>query len=65
MQEKQQSIVYGINPVLQALKSSQRKCFKIVVEKGKTSVRVQSIIKSAHKDGIKVETLPRVVFSKK
>lgn len=50
---------------MRALKSSQRKCYKIAVEQGKLSPRIRSILESARRAGIKVETLPRTVFGKK
>ncbi|MEC7641391.1 MAG: 23S rRNA (guanosine(2251)-2'-O)-methyltransferase RlmB [Nitrospinota bacterium] len=65
MKGKQTSIVYGINPVLQALKSSQRKCYKIIVAKGKISPRIQSIVDSSRQAGIPVERLPRMELQKK
>lgn len=65
MKEKSQNLIYGINPLLQALKSSQRKCYKIVVQKEKSNPRVRSILVSIRLTNIRVEILPRAVFNKK
>ncbi|MFQ5673070.1 MAG: 23S rRNA (guanosine(2251)-2'-O)-methyltransferase RlmB [Nitrospinales bacterium] len=65
MREKPESLVYGINPVLHALKLAQRACHKIVVEQGRPAPRIRPLLESARRDGIRVETLPRAVFGKK
>lgn len=65
MREKPESLVYGINPVLQALRFSQRACRKLVVEQGRPGPRIRPILDLARQNGIRVETLPRAVFGKK
>lgn len=65
MSVKNQNIVYGIHPLNQALKASQRKCYKIVVEKEKSNPRIQSILQTARAASIMIETLSRSAFSGK
>ena len=48
-------ILYGINPVTEALKASKRECFKIIVEEGKTNPRLRSLMKLVRSQNIKVE----------
>jgi len=64
MEEKNSNLIYGINPVTEALnKKSQFQ--KIVVEDGKKNPRLQKIIDSARKQSVKVEFLDSKLFSKK
>ena len=35
------STVYGLNPVFEALKARKRRCYKLIIEHGKTQVRLQ------------------------
>lgn len=64
MEEKNSNLIYGINPVTEALnKRSQFQ--KIVVEDGKKNPRLQKIIDSAREQSVKVEFLDGKLFSKK
>ncbi|NIQ02201.1 MAG: 23S rRNA (guanosine(2251)-2'-O)-methyltransferase RlmB, partial [Nitrospinaceae bacterium] len=65
MTSKDLPFIYGIHPVREALRASTRKCYKIVVEKGKASSRLRDIFSLAEKHRIRVETLPPSVFQKK
>ncbi len=58
------NFIYGINPALEALKASGRRCQKIVVEQGKTSPRLNSLQELARSRGVKIETLSKAAFQK-
>ena len=59
------STIYGLNPVFEALKARKRRCYKIIIEHGKTQVRLQSLIELAHKNKVPIETIPKTDFQKK
>ncbi len=61
----EQSFIYGINPILEAIKASKRRCYKIVVTQGKRPPRLRPILDACKAQGVKVEVLPRDVFQKK
>ena len=52
------STVYGLNPVFEALKARKRRCYKLIIEHGKTQVRLKSMIELAHKNKVTIETIP-------
>ena len=51
-------IIYGINPVLEALESSTSRIERIVVARGKHSGRIQEVIDRARSNGIAVHFEP-------
>ena len=59
------SIVYGLNPVFEALKARKRRCYKLIIEHGKTQVRLKLLIELAHKNKVPIETIPKTDFQKK
>ena len=59
------SIVYGLNPVFEALKARKRRCYKLIIEHGKTQVRLKLLIELAHKNKVPIETIPKTDFRKK
>jgi len=65
MTDSQTDILYGINPITEALKVSKRKCFRIIVEEGKTNPRLKSLMKLVLSQNIMVETLPKPEFQKR
>ena len=58
------STVYGLNPVFEALKARKRRCYKLIIEHGKTQVRLKSLIELAHKNKVTIETIPKTDFQK-
>ena len=65
MNDKKPAILYGINPILEALKSAQRQCHKIVIEQGKTNPRIVSLQALVLSSNIKLESLPKKIFQQK
>ena len=65
MADTQADILYGINPIAEALKTSKRKCFRIILAEGKTNPRLESLIKLVRSQHIKVESLPKGEFKKR
>ena len=59
------SILYGINPVMEALKAGKRVCHKIVVKDKISNSRIQSVWSFARSLRVKVETLPAKEFQQK
>ena len=57
-------ILYGINPITEALKASKRKCFRIILEEGKSNPRLKSLIKSVQLQNIKIEIISKSKFKK-
>ena len=62
MEDTKPSILYGINPVLEALKAGIRVCHKIVVRDKNSSSRIQSVLALARSLKVKVLTLPQKEF---
>ena len=58
-------ILYGINPITEALKASKRKCFRIILEEGKSNPRLKSLIKLVQLQNIKVEIISKSQFKKR
>jgi len=65
MEDQKSTIVYGINPILEAMDAGKRRCYKIHIKEGKLNARIQSILKLAAAAGVKVETLPKQLFQQK
>jgi len=59
------STVFGLNPVLEALKARKRRCYKIIIEKGKPQARMNSLIQLARDNKVPIETIPKTTFQKK
>ena len=64
MADTQADILYGINPIAEAIKTSKRKCFRIILAEGKTNPRLESLIKLVRSQHISVESLPKGEFQK-
>ena len=65
MNSFENSTVFGLNPVIEALKARKRRCYKLVLEQGKSQVRLKSLIELAHKNKVPIETIPKTAFKKK
>ena len=65
MDNTKPSVLYGINPVMEALKAEKRVCHKIVVKDKISNFRIQSVLSLARSFRVKVETLPAKEFQKK
>lgn len=61
----QTDILYGINPITEALKASKRKCFRIILEKGKTNPRLKSLMKLVQSQNVKIESVSKSEFKKR
>ena len=59
------SNVFGLNPVFEALKARKRRCYKLVVEQGKSQIRLNSLIELARENKVPIETIPKTDFQKK
>ncbi|MZG53521.1 MAG: 23S rRNA (guanosine(2251)-2'-O)-methyltransferase RlmB [Nitrospinae bacterium] len=59
------STVFGLNPVMEALKAQKRRCYKLILEKGKSQARLKSLIELAHENKVPIETIPKTTFQKK
>jgi len=65
MKDKKIAILYGINPILEALKSGRRQCQKVIIEQDKTSPRIASLQALVLSSNIKLESLPKKTFQQK
>ena len=65
MKSLDNSNVFGLNPVYEALKVRKRRCYKLIIEDGKTQVRLKSLIELANKNKVPIETIPKIDFQKK
>ena len=59
------STIFGLNPVFEALKARKRRCYKLVIEQGKSQVRLNSVIELARENKVPIETIPKTDFQKK
>ncbi|MBC8285021.1 MAG: 23S rRNA (guanosine(2251)-2'-O)-methyltransferase RlmB, partial [Nitrospinae bacterium] len=59
------STVYGLNPVFEALKARKRRCYRLIIEQGKTQARLKILIELAHENKVPIETIPKTAFQKK
>ena len=58
------STVFGLNPVFEALKARKRRCYKLIIEQGKTQTRLNSLIELARENKVPIETIPKTDFQK-
>ena len=65
MKPTEQSLIVGINPVREAILASKRRCYRLIVEQGKSPTRVQSVIELAKENNIPVEPLSKSAFQNK
>jgi len=65
MEDTKPSILYGIHPILEALKARKRVCHKIVVKNKISNSRIQSVLLLARSHRVKVETLSEKEFQQK
>jgi len=65
MKPTEKTLIVGINSVRESLLASKRHCFQLIIEQGKSSTRVQAVIKLAEEKQIPIKILPRVEFKKK
>ena len=65
MTDTQTDILYGINPITEALKAYKRKCFRIIVEEGKINPRLKPLIRLARSQNVMVETISKPEFKKR
>lgn len=65
MKDTKPSILYGINPVMEALNAQKRHCLKIVVKDKISNSRIRSVSELARSLRIKVETLSVKEFQQK
>jgi len=65
MKPAEQSLIVGINPVREALLASNRRCYRLIVEKGPLPKRIQTIVELAEKKLIKIEPITKSAFQNK
>lgn len=65
MKHTEQSLIVGINPVREAIKASKRRCYRLIVEQGKSPARIQAVIDLAKENRIPIEPLPKSAFQNK
>ncbi|MCH8157177.1 MAG: 23S rRNA (guanosine(2251)-2'-O)-methyltransferase RlmB [Nitrospinae bacterium] len=58
-------ILYGINPILEALKAAERRCYRIIIEKGKSNPRLKSLMDLCHAQRVEVESVAKTEFQKR
>lgn len=63
--KKGTSRLSGLHPVMHALQAGQRTCFKLIVEAGNSSARLNPLLALARKKNINVEELNSKAFKKK
>jgi 23S rRNA (guanosine2251-2'-O)-methyltransferase len=59
------STVFGLNSVYEALKARKRRCYKLIIEQGKSQARLNSLIELARENKVPIETIPKNAFEKK
>jgi 23S rRNA (guanosine2251-2'-O)-methyltransferase len=59
------STIFGLNPVFEALKARKRRCYKLIIEQGKSQARLNSLIELARENKVPIETIPNTNFKKK
>ena len=59
------STIFGLNPVFEALKARKRRCYRLVIEQGKSQVRLNLLIELARENKVPIETIPKTNFQKK
>ena len=65
MAHTKSDILYGINPITEALMTSKRKCFRIIVEEGKINPRLKSLMKLVQSQNVKIESISKSEFKKR
>ena len=65
MSNDQVNILYGINPIKEAVKASKRKCLRIILEDGKTNPRLKTLLTLVRSKNILIESIPRGEFKKR
>ncbi|PIQ96792.1 MAG: 23S rRNA (guanosine(2251)-2'-O)-methyltransferase RlmB [Nitrospinae bacterium CG11_big_fil_rev_8_21_14_0_20_56_8] len=65
MNETHPQCLFGIHPVLEALKTGQRRFYKIVIAKEKSGPKFRALLDLARTRNVRVELLPRSVFDQK
>lgn len=58
------STIFGLNPVFEALKARKRRCYKLIIEQGKSQTRFNSLIELARENKVPIETIPKIDFKK-
>jgi 23S rRNA (guanosine2251-2'-O)-methyltransferase len=58
------STIFGLNPVFEALKARKRRCYKLIIEQGKSQTRFNSLIELARENKVPIETIPKTDFKK-
>ena len=61
----EQSLIFGINSVQEALLASNRRCYRLIVEQGTLSPRIQTIVKMAKEKLIPIEPITKSAFQNK
>lgn len=61
----EQYLIFGINSVQEALLASNRRCYRLIVEQGNISPRIQTIIEMAKEKLIPIEPKTKSSFQKK
>ena len=64
MCDDQTDILYGINPIIEALKASKRKCFRIVIEDGKVNPHLKTLMTLLRSRDISAKSIPKGEFKK-
>ena len=64
MRDEQTDILYGINPITEAVKASKRKCFRIVIEDGKMNPRLKALMTLVRSKNILVKSISKGEFKK-
>jgi 23S rRNA (guanosine2251-2'-O)-methyltransferase len=59
------STIFGLNPVFEALKARKRRCYKLIIEQGKSQTRLNSLIELARENKVPIETIHKTAFQKK
>ena len=61
----EQSLIFGINSVKEALLASNRRCYRLIVEQGTLSPRIQTIVKMAKEKLIPIQPITKSAFQYK
>lgn len=65
MNSSDNSTVFGLNSVFEAIKARKRRCYKLIIERGKTQSRLKSLVELANQNKVPIETIPKAAFQKK
>ncbi|MCL0039706.1 23S rRNA (guanosine(2251)-2'-O)-methyltransferase RlmB [Nitrospinaceae bacterium] len=65
MRDNKIDVLYGINPILEAVKASKRECFRIIVEGGKTNPRHKALIDLVKSKNILIKSISKEEFKKR